>query len=175
MATSETSTGPTERARTGAATPEPVGDSRQRRTLASYASYAEAERAVDWLSDQGFAVEHVAIVGKGLSSVEQVTSRMTAARAALIGAGEGALIGTLFAILFGIFFTGPAFGGLLLYSVIAGALFGALFGALSQEVDSGGRRDFVSDAGIVAERYEVQADEGVADDAERVLAAMPKK
>jgi hypothetical protein len=62
MATSETSTGPTERARTGTA-PEPVGDSRQRRTLASYASYAEAERAVDWLSDQGFAVERVAIVG----------------------------------------------------------------------------------------------------------------
>jgi hypothetical protein len=53
MATSDTSTGPTERARTGTATPEPVGDSRPRRTLATYPSYAQAERAVDWLSDQG--------------------------------------------------------------------------------------------------------------------------
>jgi hypothetical protein len=171
MATSDRSRTSTEQADARAA----VGDSRPRRTLASYPTYAEAERAVDWLSDQGFAVEHVAIVGKGLSSVEQVESRMTAGRAALIGAGQGALIGTLFAILFGIFFTGPDFGGLLLYSVIVGALFGALFGALAQEVGSGGRRDFVSDTGFVADRYEVQADVGVADDAERVLAAMPKK
>jgi hypothetical protein len=51
---------------------------------------------------------------------------------------------------------------------------GALFGALSQEVDSGGRRDFVSVSSVVADRYEVQVDEGVADDAERVLAAMPR-
>jgi Heat induced stress protein YflT domain len=42
---------------------------------------------------QGFAVEHVAIVGKGLRSVEQVSSRMSGGRAALIGAGYGALIG----------------------------------------------------------------------------------
>jgi hypothetical protein len=100
---------------------------------------------------------------------------MTAGRPALIGAGEGALIGTLFAFLFGIFFTGPSFGGLLLYSVILGALFGALLGALAQGVDSGGRRDFVSDSSVVADRYEVQADVGVADVADRVLAAMPKK
>jgi hypothetical protein len=127
------------------------------------------ERAVDWLSDQGFAVEHVAIVGKGLRSAEQVAKRMTAGRAALVGAGQGALIGTLFAFLFGIFFTGPEFGGLLLYAVVVGAP----FGALGHEVASGGRRDFVSDMSIAADRYEVQADEDVAGDAERVLAAMP--
>ena len=172
MATSDRSRTSKEQASTEVAV---VDESRPRRTLASYPTYAEAERAVDWLSDQGFAVEHVAIVGKGLRSVEQVTGRMTAGRAALIGAGEGALIGMLFAILFGIFFTGPAFGGLLLYSVIVGSLFGALLGALAHEVNSAGRRDFVSDSGIVADRYEVQADEGVADDAERVLAAMPTK
>ncbi|MGZ5411355.1 MAG: general stress protein [Solirubrobacterales bacterium] len=57
-------------------------------TIASYSSYGAAERAVDWLSDQGYAVEHVAIVGKGLRSVEQVTSRMSGGRAALIGAGS---------------------------------------------------------------------------------------
>lgn len=171
MATSDRSRTSTERGGADAV----VGDSRPRRMLASYPTYAEAERAVDWLSDQGFAVEHVAIVGKGLRSVEQVAGRMTTGRAALIGAGEGALIGALFAILFGIFFTGPEFGGLLLYSVIVGALFGALLGAIAHEVGSGGRRDFVSDSGIVGDRYEVQADEGVADDAERVLAAMPTK
>lgn len=30
-----------------------------------------------------------------------------------------------------------------------------------------------TDAGIVAERYEVQADEGIAEEAKRLLAAMP--
>jgi heat induced stress protein YflT len=55
-----------------------ASDSRDRRTVASYPSYAEAEHAVDSLSDQGVAVEDVAIVGKGLQSVEQVTGRMTA-------------------------------------------------------------------------------------------------
>lgn len=118
MATADRSRRPTEQAKGD--TGEPAGDSRPRRTLASYPTYAEAERAVDWLSDQGFAVEHVAIVGKGLRSVEQV-------------------------------------------------------GALGHEVASGGRRDFVSDMSIAAERYEVQADEDVAGDAERVLAAMPGK
>ena len=32
-----------------------------RRTIAAYRDYASAERAVDWLSDQGFAVEHTAM------------------------------------------------------------------------------------------------------------------
>jgi hypothetical protein len=51
----------------------PASDSPARNTVASYPSYAEAEHAVDSLSDQGVAIEHAAIVGKGLRSVEQVT------------------------------------------------------------------------------------------------------
>ncbi len=166
MATSETAT-------TSADSPQPVTESQPRRTIAAYPSYAGGERAVDWLSDQGFAVEHLAIVGKGLRSVEKVQTRMTGGRAALIGAGQGSLIGVLFALLFGIFFNGPAFGGLLAYSVIVGGLFGAGLGAFAYESSSGGERDFVSDTSIEADRYEVQVDDGVADEAKRLLAAMP--
>ena len=144
----------------------------ERRTIASYSTYAEAERAVDWLSDHGFAVERTAIVGTGLRSVEQVTGRMTPGRAAMIGAGQGALIGTLFALLFGIFFTGPEFVELLLYSLALGALFGALYGALAQYATSGGKRDFVSAPSIQADRYDVQVDEEAADQAMRVLGGM---
>ena len=54
-----------------------------RRTVATYRDYATAERAVDWLSDQGFAIERTAIVGRGLRSVEQVEGRMSTGRAAL--------------------------------------------------------------------------------------------
>jgi hypothetical protein len=35
-----------------------------RRTVASYSSYADAERAVDYLSDRGFDVSRAAIVGR---------------------------------------------------------------------------------------------------------------
>jgi hypothetical protein len=153
---------------------EPADASRPRRSIASYSTYAEAERAVDRLSDQGFAVHRSAIVGRGLRSVEQVTGRMTAGRAALIGAGEGALIGLLFALLFGIFFTGPDFGGLLLYSVVVGMVFAAPLGALAQYANSGGRRDFVSSTRIEAGSYDLQVDEDAADEATRLLEAMPE-
>ena len=98
---------------------------------------------------------------------------MSTGRAALVGLGEGALIGTLFALLFGVFFNGPGFGGLLLYGIVTGGLLGALFGALAHLTVSDGKRDFVSDTSIVAGRYEVQVDDGVADEAERLLGAMP--
>jgi hypothetical protein len=75
--------------------------------------------------------------------------------------------------MFGIFFTGPNFGGLLLYSVVVGGLFGTLLGALGHVAVSGGQRDFVSATSIVADRYEVQVDDGVADEAQRLLGAMP--
>jgi hypothetical protein len=151
---------------------DPSSATPRRRTIGSYSSYREAERAVDWLSDQGFAVERVTIVGTGLRYVERVAGRVTTGRAALMGAGQGALIGLLFALLFGIFFTGPNFLGLLLYAVIAGAIFGAAFGALAHAA-TGGRRDFASVANTEADRYEVQVDDEVADEAQRLLEAMP--
>lgn len=172
MPTTNEATGLTQDARTREDS-QPITGSESRRVIATYPDYAGAERAVDWLSDQGFAVEHVAIVGKGLRSVEQVSSRMSGARAALIGAGYGALIGALFALLFGIFFDGPNFGGLLLYSVANGVIFGALLAGMYYVIESDGSRDFVSETSIVADRYEVHADEGVADEAKRVLSTMP--
>ena len=145
-----------------------------RRTIASYSTYAEAERAVDWLSDKGFAVEKVAIVGTGLRTVERVAGRLTTGRAALAGAAQGVFIGLLFALLFGIFFTGPEFLGLVLYGVVAGALFGAGLGALVHSMQ-GGRRDFVSASGLDAERYEVQVEQAAADEATRLLDTMPAR
>ncbi len=39
--------------------------SQPKHPIASYSNYRDAEKAVDWLSDQGFAVERSAIVGSG--------------------------------------------------------------------------------------------------------------
>ena len=153
--------------------PAPSG---ARRTVATFATYPEAERAVDWLSDQGFAVERIAIVGTGLRYVEQVGGRVTTGRATLMGAMQGALLGLLFGLLFGLFFTIDAgsFLGVMLYGLITGALFGALLGALLHSAQ-GGRRDFASVSGMQAERYEVQVDEAVADEAHQLLQAMPAR
>ena len=47
--------------------------------LATYDTYAEAQKAVDFLSDEGFPVQHVSIVGSDLRMVENVMVRLTRA------------------------------------------------------------------------------------------------
>jgi heat induced stress protein YflT len=145
--------------------PSPSG---ARRTIATYSSYEEAERAVDFLSDQEFPIERIAIVGTGLRSVEQIVRRVTTGRATLTGAGEGAGIGLFFTLFFGLFFDGSGFFSLLAYAVITGALIGAIFSAIGHAAQ-GGRRDFASIAGTYPRHYALQVDEEVADEAQRVL------
>jgi hypothetical protein len=144
---------------------------RPRRAIATFRSYEEAERAVDYLSDHGFPVERSAIIGRDLEYVEQVTGRMTYARAALAGALSGAMIGFLIGWLFGVFnWFNPVVSSFWL--VIDGLWFGALVGALLGLVAhalSGGRRDFSAIGGMRANRYEVVVEESVADEAARLL------
>lgn len=143
-----------------------------RTTVATYDNYLEAERAVDYLSDNDFPVERAAIVGTGLKTVEQIAGRLTTGRAALLGAGQGAMIGLLFGLLFGIFFNGVDFLGVVLYGLVAGVIFGATFGAIGQGMQ-GGRRDFASVQTMQAERYELQVDHEVSARANQLLAEMP--
>lgn len=143
----------------------------RRRAVAAYDGYGDAQRAVDRLSDQGFPVDRVAIVGHGLTYVEQVTGRFTTARAALVGALEGALLGASFGVLMALIFSydpNPAVPLLILYGLVAGALIGAVIGALLHAA-TGGTRDFTSLPGLQAERYEVMVDEEVADRATELL------
>jgi len=140
-----------------------------RTTVATYGSYPEAERAVDFLSDKEFPVERVAIVGTGLKTVEQVAGRLTTGRAALAGGVQGATIGLFFSLLLGLFFTlEEGFFGLLLYGIVLGTLFGAVLAAVGQAMQRG-RRDFASVRGMEAERYEVQVDHEVSAKAKQLL------
>jgi hypothetical protein len=142
------------------------------RAVATEANYRDAERAVDWLSDHGFPVERVSIVGTGLRSVERVSGRLTTGRAAVMGAAQGATIGLLIGLLFGLFFTNVAdFFGVVLYGLVAGSLWGALWGAIAHYAQRG-RRDFISVAETRADRYEVQVDDSVAAEARRLLQQM---
>ena len=150
----------------------PASDS-ARRTVSTHDSYADAERAVDWLADHDFPVEHVSIVGTGLRYVEQVAGRVTTGRAALAGAAQGAMLGLLFGLLFSLFFTvdGGSFFGVILYGFIVGTVSGAALGAVMHAA-RGGRRDFNSVAGTQAERYELQVDDVRADEARGLLEGM---
>jgi hypothetical protein len=144
----------------------------RRVVVASYDSYPEAQRAVDYLSDERFPVERVAIVAEDLRLVEQVTGRRGYGKAALQGAGSGALIGLIFGFFLGLFnVVDPLVSAFFLGIVwlIYGAIIGLIVGLIGHAV-SGGQRDFSSIGGIQAGRYNVMADEEVADEASQLLA-----
>src|SRR3954449_5737926 len=135
-------------------------DRRARRTIATTTDYAEAERIVDRLSDRGFPVERVAIVGHDLQVVEQVVGRMTWGRAALNGALSGALPGVLVGWIFGLFsWVDPlvAAAQLGLYGLVIGAVLGAIAGLILCGLQHG-RRDFGSVPLMRPTRYEVVVD-----------------
>ncbi|GAB3887743.1 membrane protein [Kibdelosporangium lantanae] len=149
----------------------PLLASAGRRVVATADSYSEAERAVDYLSDRHFPVERAAIVGHDVKMVEQVVGRLNYGRAALHGAGSGAVVGALIGWLFGLFdwiqplvasLTLAAYG--LIFGAVAGAVLGLVFHALQ-----GGRRDFAAVRAMVPSRYDVVVDEEVADEAIRLL------
>jgi uncharacterized membrane protein len=144
-----------------------------RREVAAFDTYAEAQRAVDHLSDRGFPVEQIAIVGQGLRYVEQVTGRLTTARAALLGAAQGALLGAIFGLLAGLLFTldpNPAVPLLVLYGLVVGAILGAIAGAVAHAM-TGGERDFASVSGMDADRYVLLVSEDHAEKAAELLRA----
>ncbi len=136
-------------------------------TLATYADYQPAQRAIDYLSDNGFPVERTAIVGTDLRLVERVTGRLTVARAAGAGAASGAWFGLFIGLLLG-FFSGRAFWAVILVSVLIGAVWGAVFGAVAHAA-TGGRRDFTSRSSLQATQYAVTVDAEHANEARQLL------
>lgn len=156
MTTQSAFTAPSAPLHTGAAASAgPAGP----RVLAEFTDYPQAQRLVDELSDAGFPVEHVRIVGTGIHSVEQVTGRLTKGRAALAGAATGAWMGLFIGLIFGLFAIATGWLSVLLGSVVFGAFWGALFGFVAHWATRG-RRDFASVRSLQAEHYAVQVDGG---------------
>lgn len=149
-------------------TPSPAAPTEDQRLLKSFSSYAEAQRLVDRMSDEGFPVQHVRIVGRDLHTVEQVTGRLTNSKAALAGAASGAWAGLFVGLLLGLFTVGPFWLWVILVSVGIGAVWGALFGFVAHWA-TGGHRDFTSVQMLEASRYDVYVDASHAADAARVV------
>ena len=140
-----------------------------RPVLASYQRYEQAQEAVDTLSDNGFPVQNVAIVGVDLRLVEAVLGRWSWGRAALSGMGTGAWLGLLLGLFVSLFVEADSGSSqLIVMGLLYGAAFGIMFGLISYAFTRG-RRDFVSRQSLVAARYDVLCEAEVMARARQIL------
>jgi hypothetical protein len=160
-------TGPSGTPTTPAAGAFAGGVARATVPVATYPDYAAAQKAIDYLSDNQFPVEHTAIVGTGLKLVENVLGRMTTGRAALAGAASGAWFGLFIGLLFGIF-ADTNWLAVVLTGLVVGALWGAAFGAIAHAMTRG-QRDFTSRSTLQATEYAVMVDAEHAESARQLL------
>jgi hypothetical protein len=137
-------------------------------TVARFDEYEAAQRAVDRLSDDGFPVGKLDIVGSDLRLIERVTGRLTTARAAGAGAISGLWVGLLIGALLALFTSGHAWLAVLLVAAGFGALWGAVF-AYAAHSATRGQRDFSSVRGLAATRYDLIARDGTVDRARTML------
>ncbi|HWJ83041.1 MAG TPA: general stress protein [Nocardioides sp.] len=140
-------------------------------SLAVYDDYADAQRTVDYLSDQKFPVEQCMIVGTDLKRVERITGRLTTGRVAAGGVASGVWIGLFVGLVLSIFAQEGA-----LVTILSTMVIGAGFGVVMALVGYGmtrGQRDFSSITQVVATRYEVLVEHKVAAQARELLAGLP--
>ena len=129
------------------------------RSLVTVSSYEDAVAAVDALADAHFPVQHVAIVGRGVRTVEDVTGRFGPARAVASATLAGGLIGLFFGLLFdwwGALTPEVAWAQLAFYGLAYGALAGL-------------RREFSSVRTLDADHYDVTLTGGERAEAMRIL------
>jgi ascorbate-specific PTS system EIIC-type component UlaA len=140
-------------------------------SVASYPTYAQAQRAMDYLSDNQFPVQNTAIVGSDLSLVEKVMGRMTTQKSALTGAMSGGWFGLFIGLMFGLF-SRRSWIEVMFTGLVIGVVWGAIFGALAHAATRG-VRDFVSRSSLAAGSYEVMVDPANAEQARMMLANLP--
>ena len=137
--------------------------------IGSYPTYAEAQRAVDYLSDQQFPVQQVTIVGVDLMQVERVTGRLTWPKVLGGGVLTGAWLGLFIGLILGFFSPSP--WGALATGLIAGVFFGLITSAIPYAM-ARGTRDFSSTMQLVAGRYDVLCDPQSAERGRDLLARL---
>ncbi len=144
-------------------------------SLGTYQPYVKAQHAVDYLSDQGFPVQNLEIVGTELRLVERVTGRLTRGKVAVAGALSGLWIGLFVGIVFSLFDARSQLVVLIVTPVL-GALFGLVWSQLGYVTATRhGNRDFASISQVVATKYEVLVEHKHAARARELLAAMPQE
>ncbi|HET7415354.1 MAG TPA: general stress protein [Arthrobacter sp.] len=143
----------------------------QGETVGTYTAYLDAQKAVDYLADQQFAVQNVSIMGNDLKTVERVTGRLSYPRVALAGAATGAWFGLFVGVVL-MLFGGTEGYSTLLSSMALGAGFWMLFGVITYAMQRG-KRDFTSTSQVVASNYQVIVAPEAAGEARRLLQQLP--
>ena len=138
--------------------------------VGSYATYEEAQRAVDHLADSDFPVRDVTIVGVDLMLVERVIGRLTWGRVLASGAASGAWFGLFVGLLLSLFSPESSFVPILV-GLASGLVFGLVFAAVGYGATRG-RRDFTSASQMVAGRYDVLCQPRNAEKARELLAKL---
>jgi hypothetical protein len=138
--------------------------------VGSYATYEEAQRAVDHLADSDFPVRDVTIVGVDLMLVERVIGRLTWSRVLMSGAASGAWFGLFVGLLLSLFSPESSFGPILV-GLASGIVFGLVFAAVGYGATRG-RRDFTSASQMVAGRYDVLCQPRNAEKARELVAKL---
>jgi hypothetical protein len=137
-----------------------------------YQTYADAQKAVDFLADEKFEVQNLAIVGTDLKSVERVLGRKNWGTVISQGAMSGVSTGLLVALIL-LLFAPPGSVLLLLLSALAiGIVIGIIFAALGYALTQG-KRDFTSVTQTVATKYEILCEHKLAPQAREMLLRMP--
>lgn len=137
-----------------------------------FQTYAEAQKAVDYLADQRFEVQNLAIVGTDLKSVERVLGRRNWGTVIGQGVQTGVSTGLIVGLLLLIFARPGSILALLLVSLVIGIVLGIGFSAAAYAMTRG-RRDFTSITQTVATKYEVLCEHKVAAQAREMLQQMP--
>jgi hypothetical protein len=137
-----------------------------------YNTYAEAQKAVDYLSDEKFEVQNLAIVGTDLKSVERVLGRRNWGTVITQGLQSGISTGLLVGLVVFIF-TNPRSFLLLLIAALAIGIFLSIGFAAAAYAMSRGRRDFTSVTQTVATKYEVLCEHKLAAQAREMLLQLP--
>lgn len=142
--------------------------------IAKFENYDDAVAHVEKLLSGNFPVRQIAIVGRGVRTVERTRGRITYARLALNGAIQGAIVG--FAIEF---FTGVTETNVFISSMVLCAGIGMIFNILRMLI-SRNKRTFIATSQLLADTYEIQIPRDLKAAAEDALAkaaelAKPKK
>jgi hypothetical protein len=122
-------------------------------TVASFPTYEAAQKAVSTLIAGEVPARDIAIVGKGLRSIERVTGRLGYAAAARSGAINGVLLGLLFSAILVIGTPSvpiQAFVGVLFVGIAIGMLLSIVTYSFVRR-----RRDYASVTAVLADHYEV--------------------
>lgn len=118
--------------------------------IAKFDNYEAAVGYVEKLVEGNFPAGQIAVVGRGVRTVERIRGKVTYARLALNGFINGALIGAVFE-----FFTAGTANSAVYSAVLICAGLGAIINVTRYSL-SRNRHGFVSIQSLVADTYEIQ-------------------